>query len=316
MSAAVAPGVKLIGLDVFDGAGNSRYTQIASAVDWVIANKDVYNVTVINLSLGAESTSTGMLCPQQLCLVTMRRLLTVARFVLPANTRVPPNSLTSCSPACLLLVLVLPPACDTNALAASVNTAYDFGIMTTAAAGNEGKKTAVLVPACATRAVAVGAVYSTTAPSVGFSVCSDTDIVPDKVCCFSNRCAQQHLQAAAWTCCEAKPGHAAHTRPTQALCQHAASLQQPLPPARCKQAAPQSPRLELWCCCCCSSPKVALLAPGHALEAAGITLSGTSQASPVVAGAIAVVRGRYPSYSLEQVLNLLRSTGTPVSRKH
>lgn len=80
VSAAVAPGVKLIGLDVFDASGNSFYKTIASAVDWAIAYKDKYNVTVINLSLGGESTSKGMFCPQQVCLVTMRRLLTVARF--------------------------------------------------------------------------------------------------------------------------------------------------------------------------------------------------------------------------------------------
>lgn len=109
-------------------------------------------------------------------------------------------------------MLVLPPACDTNVLAVAVNTAYDFGIMSTAAAGNEAKKSAVLVPACATRAVAVGAVYSTTAPSVRYDVCSDTNLVPDKVCCFSNRCAQQRLQAAAWTCVRPSRGmQHAHT---------------------------------------------------------------------------------------------------------
>lgn len=195
--ASVAPGAKLIGLDVFDLQGNAFYKPIAAAVDWVVANKDKYNVTVINLSLGGEST---------------------------AN------------------------ACDGNVLSVAINTAYDFGVLSTAAAGNEAKKNAVLVPACATRAVAVGAVYSTTTPGASYGVCSDSNIVPDKVCCFSN-----------------------------------------------------------------SSPKVALLAPGHALEAAGITLSGTSQACPVVAGAIAVVRGAFPSYTMDQVVDQLKATGTPVT---
>jgi hypothetical protein len=58
----VAPGVKLIGLDVFDKSGSS-YARIAKAVDWAAANKAKYNITAINLSLGGEGfTGTARWC--------------------------------------------------------------------------------------------------------------------------------------------------------------------------------------------------------------------------------------------------------------
>jgi subtilisin family serine protease len=51
--AMVAPGTKLIGLDVFDGEG--AYTSdIVNAINWVIANKSKYNIASMNMSLGSS----------------------------------------------------------------------------------------------------------------------------------------------------------------------------------------------------------------------------------------------------------------------
>jgi subtilisin family serine protease len=51
--AMVAPGTKLIGLDVFDGEG--AYTSdIVNAINWVIANKSKYNIAAMNMSLGSS----------------------------------------------------------------------------------------------------------------------------------------------------------------------------------------------------------------------------------------------------------------------
>ena len=48
----VAPGTKLIGLDVFDGEG--AYTSdIVNAINWVIANKTKYNIAAMNMSFGS-----------------------------------------------------------------------------------------------------------------------------------------------------------------------------------------------------------------------------------------------------------------------
>lgn len=48
----VAPGVKLINLDVFAPNGDAEWSDLIAAVDWTVANRDRYNITVMNLSLG------------------------------------------------------------------------------------------------------------------------------------------------------------------------------------------------------------------------------------------------------------------------
>ena len=80
--------------------------------------------------------------------------------------------------------------CDTNTLAVAVNAAADFGLVSVAASGNEGKKTTIIAPACASKAVAVGAVYSAPVPSASFggaANCEDRNADKDTVVCFSNR---------------------------------------------------------------------------------------------------------------------------------
>lgn len=57
-----------------------------------------------------------------------------------------------------------------------------------------------------------------------------------------------------------------------------------------------------------------LLAPGVNVTAAGITESGTSQATPHVAGSVAVLRAKYPRESLSQTQTRLVSTGTTDTR--
>ncbi len=56
-----------------------------------------------------------------------------------------------------------------------------------------------------------------------------------------------------------------------------------------------------------------LFAPGGSITAGGITQFGTSQASPHVAGAIAILRAAYPSETVAQTLARLTSNGTPIT---
>ncbi|HQT25762.1 MAG TPA: S8 family serine peptidase, partial [Burkholderiales bacterium] len=62
-----------------------------------------------------------------------------------------------------------------------------------------------------------------------------------------------------------------------------------------------------------SASFLTMLAPGARITAAGYTLYGTSQATPHVSGAIAVLRSAFPSETADQIVSRLASSGVPVT---
>jgi serine protease AprX len=52
-TSGVAPGADIISLKVLDAKGAGLAGNVIAAIDWVLLNKDAYNIKVINLSLGA-----------------------------------------------------------------------------------------------------------------------------------------------------------------------------------------------------------------------------------------------------------------------
>lgn len=58
-----------------------------------------------------------------------------------------------------------------------------------------------------------------------------------------------------------------------------------------------------------------LLAPGAMITAGGYTMGGTSQATPHVAGAIALLRANSvsPTESIDQTISRLKATGKPIT---
>jgi len=62
-----------------------------------------------------------------------------------------------------------------------------------------------------------------------------------------------------------------------------------------------------------SASFMTLLAPGALITAAGSTKGGTSQASPHVAGAVAVMRSAFPAETLDQTVSRLVTNGVPVT---
>jgi serine protease AprX len=50
--AGVAPGIRMLGLRVLDKKGSGKTSEVISALEFVLANKDRFNIRVVNLSLG------------------------------------------------------------------------------------------------------------------------------------------------------------------------------------------------------------------------------------------------------------------------
>ncbi len=64
--AGVAPGTSLLGLDIFSVVGTellANDADILAAIDWVIDNKAVYNITAMNMSFGVPDYGVITPCP-------------------------------------------------------------------------------------------------------------------------------------------------------------------------------------------------------------------------------------------------------------
>ncbi|HWX41335.1 MAG TPA: S8 family serine peptidase, partial [Blastocatellia bacterium] len=59
----IAPNANLIDVRVLDSRGLGQTSDVISGIDWVIANKTAYNISVMNLSLGAASAESYLTDP-------------------------------------------------------------------------------------------------------------------------------------------------------------------------------------------------------------------------------------------------------------
>jgi serine protease AprX len=59
----VAPKAKLVSLDVFNGEGGGKTSDVIRAADWIMENKGSYNIKVVNFSLHASLKTTFMYDP-------------------------------------------------------------------------------------------------------------------------------------------------------------------------------------------------------------------------------------------------------------
>lgn len=55
----VAPGAALVGVKVLGPDGSGSFGSVIAGIEWVVDNKDLYNIRVLNMSLGSASPSDG-----------------------------------------------------------------------------------------------------------------------------------------------------------------------------------------------------------------------------------------------------------------
>src|SRR3569833_522848 len=53
----IAPQANLVIVRAFDGTGGGRYTDVIAGLNWIVANRDRYNIRILNLSFGAQPQS-------------------------------------------------------------------------------------------------------------------------------------------------------------------------------------------------------------------------------------------------------------------
>ena len=53
----VAPGASMVAVKAFDDRGKGSYADVIRGLDWIVRNKDVYGIRVLNLSMSAEARS-------------------------------------------------------------------------------------------------------------------------------------------------------------------------------------------------------------------------------------------------------------------
>lgn len=110
ISAAVAPGAKIIALDVFDGQG--AYTSvIVNAINWVIANRATYNIASMNLSLGGGSYTTRCDADPMAIALSEARKVGVLAAVATGNSATT-NAISS--PACASAAVSVGAVYDSN----------------------------------------------------------------------------------------------------------------------------------------------------------------------------------------------------------
>jgi serine protease AprX len=53
----VAPGADLVVVRAFNGTGAGRYADVIAGLNWIVKNRQKYNIRVLNLSFGAPPES-------------------------------------------------------------------------------------------------------------------------------------------------------------------------------------------------------------------------------------------------------------------
>src|SRR5206468_3692139 len=59
----MAPAAKILSLKIAGASGSADVSTVIAAIQWVVQNRSTYNIRVLNLSLGTDSTQSYMIDP-------------------------------------------------------------------------------------------------------------------------------------------------------------------------------------------------------------------------------------------------------------
>ncbi len=281
-----APEANLIGIQVLDGTETEQriseaIDHVTAGLDWMVANKERYNIRVANLSLG-----------------------------LPLSPHAPRNPLDDFSAEVLF-----------DPIGAAINRAVASGIAVVAAAGNSGSQSGTIneTPAINPNVITVGALDTHGTPDRGDDTVADFSsrgptpegqIKPDILAPGVDIMAPNSPGSAiaVENARKVEIQEAIRSASDRALRQLAAALVQQgmAPPELLELPASQIRRLLLEG----MRPHQTVGQLGG--DAAYIAMDGTSMASPIVAGVVAAMVEANPALTPAEIKEILKSTADPL----
>lgn len=121
----IAPEAKIVAIKVIDDLGNGRASDTLAALDWVISNKDLYGISVVNMSLGSTQTYAGNCDPLNQASAAVADAAKAAGLVLFASSGNDAVSAGISEPACLSSVISVGAAYDADVHAVNWGTCTD-----------------------------------------------------------------------------------------------------------------------------------------------------------------------------------------------
>ncbi|MDP3487123.1 MAG: S8 family peptidase, partial [Bacillota bacterium] len=121
--AGIAPGVKLVGVKVLDRNGSGMLSTVLMGLDWCLANKDRYNIRIVNMSLGAPALTPHAIDP--MCRAA-QKLSDAGILIIAAAGNSGPAEQSIESPACCPATVAVGAANDRSALTPEACTIASF----------------------------------------------------------------------------------------------------------------------------------------------------------------------------------------------
>lgn len=111
----IAPDAKVVALKVLDDNGEGWFSDTITAVDWIVSNKDIYSIDVVNMSLGTSNLYSGICDSNYSAAADAADAAKAAGIVIFASSGNDQASNGMNLPACLTSVISVGSVYDANA---------------------------------------------------------------------------------------------------------------------------------------------------------------------------------------------------------